>query len=94
MKNLMYYIGGAFLALIIWTFLRAKKKPNRKPKRRKRSTPRTMKNQKRRPKNTTNAKIRNEAGLKTERKYEDMTPKQKRLFNLAKARLSRKKAKA
>jgi|GEM_PF-6996085 len=89
MKDMFWWvIGGA--ALILVSILARPKKKKRKRRKRKRKTSRASKSN-RKKRSYTGSRIKKEAGLTTKKTYKEMNPRQKSLFNLAKARLERKK---
>lgn len=93
-KILPYIAGGiAFLTVLFLVFRKKKRKPAKRRTRRATASRSSSSSPKRKKKGTTGSRIKKEAGLTTSKPYAEMNARQKQLFNLAKARLARKKTK-
>lgn len=94
-KILPYIAGGiAFIVVLFFVFRKKKRKPAKRRKRKATASRSSSSSPKRKKRSTTTgSRIKKEAGLTTSKPYAEMNARQKQLFNLAKARLARKKAK-
>lgn len=92
MKDYIWWIVGGVGVIVLALIFRPKKKRQRSN--RKKTTQSKRSRSTSRKSSTGGSRIKKEAGLATAKKYADMNQRQKRLYNLAKARLARKRKKS